>query len=157
MSNTFKYGIYIAATLIGYFLFIDLLGYAEVVYLSFFNAILTGGCIFLAIRDVYRHQKDTFKYMDGFTAGLLSGLLGTTIFTIFIAIYLFEVRPELATALREQIVVAGSGIKFAVILFIFLSGVATTVVSTLIILPIYKQSWNTKRIREEQKPLNDKH
>lgn len=157
MGNTFKYGIYIAATLIGYFLLIDLLGYAEFVYLSFFNAILTGGCIFLAIRDVYRHEKDGFKYMDGFTAGLLSGLLGTTIFTIFIAIYLFEVRPELATALKEQIVIAGSGIKFAIILFIFLSGVATTVVSALVILPIYKKSWNTKRVRQEQKPLNDKH
>ena len=157
MNSNIKYGLYIAATLIGYFLIIDLLGLAEIIYLSFFNAVLTAGCIFLAVRDVYKHDKEQFKYMEGFTAGLLSGLIGTTIFTIFMAIYLFEVRPELAQALREQITIAGSGIEFAIILFVFLSGVATTVTSALVILPIYKQSWNTKRIRKDQDPMNDKH
>ena len=91
MDTNIKYGIYIAATLIGYFLIIDLLGFAEIVYLSFFNAIITAGCIFLAVRDVYRHQKDRFKYMEGFTAALLSGLVGTTIFTIFMAVYLLTI------------------------------------------------------------------
>ncbi|PRP67629.1 DUF4199 domain-containing protein [Nonlabens agnitus] len=157
MKNTFKYGLYIAATLIGYFLIIDILGLAEEVYLSFFNAILTGGCIFLAIRDVYRLEKHRFNYMEGFQAALLSGLVGTTIFTLFIAVYLFEIRPELATSLKEKITIAGSGIEFALILFVFLSGVATTVVSALVILPLYKQSWNTKKVRKEQNPMHDKH
>jgi hypothetical protein len=138
-------------------LIIDLLGFAEIVYLSFFNAILTGGGIFLAVRDVYRHNKEHFEYMNGFTSALLSGLVGTTIFTIFMAIYLIQIRPELATALKEQITIAGSGIDFAILLFVFLSGVATTIVSALIIMPIYMQSWNTKKVRREQKPMNDKH
>ena len=34
-QNTFKYGLYIAATLIVYFLLIDTLGYAEVVTYPF--------------------------------------------------------------------------------------------------------------------------
>ena len=157
MSNTFKYGIYIAATLIGYFLIIDFFGLAEIVWLSFFNAVLTAGCIFLAVRDVYKHQKEQFKYMECFTAALLSGLVGTTIFTIFMAVYLFEIRPELAQALQKQITIAGSGIEFAIILFVFLSGVATTITSALIILPLYKQSWNTKRVRKVQDPMHDKH
>jgi hypothetical protein len=157
MNTTFKYGIYIAATLIAYFLLIDLLGFGEVVYFSFFNAIITGGCIFLAVRDVYRHQRESFKYMDGYSAALLSGLLGTTIFTVFMGVYLFEIRPELAVSLREQIAIAGTGFEFSVLLFIFLSGVATTIVSALVILPLYKQSWNTKQLRRQQRPLNDKH
>lgn len=157
MNNTFKYGIYIATSLIVYFLIIDFLGLADKVYLSFFNAILTGGGIFLAVRDVYRHKKELFKYMEGFTAALLAGLVGTTIFTIFIAIYLFEIRPELAESLHENIPVAGSGIKFSLILFVFLSGVSTVIVSALVILPLYKQSWNTKKVRKVQKPMNDEH
>jgi len=157
MKNTFKYGLYIAATLIGYFLIIDFLGLADKVYLSFFNAVITAGCIFLAVRDVYKHEKAQFKYMEGFTAALLSGLVGTTIFTVFMAIYLFEVQPELAESLQKQITIAGSGIEFAIILFVFLSGVATTVTSALVILPLYKQSWNTKKIRKVQDPMNDKH
>lgn len=157
MDTNIKYGIYIAASLIGYFLLIDLLGFAEIVYLSFFNAILTGGGIFLAVRDVYKHNKENFEYMNGFTSGLISGLVGTTIFTVFMAVYLIQIRPELAQGLKEQITIAGSGIDFAILLFIFLSGVATTVVSSLIIMPIYMQSWNTKKVRQQQKPMNDKH
>ncbi len=157
MKNTFKYGLYIAATLIGYFLIIAFLGLADRVYLSFFNAVITGGCIFLAVRDVYRNNSGRFKYMEGFTAALLSGLVGTTIFTIFIAVYLFEIDPDLAQSLQEQITIAGRGIRVATLLFVFLSGVATTIVSALIILPIYKQSWNTKEVRKKQDPMNDNH
>lgn len=157
MNNNLKYGLYIAATLIAYFLIIDLLGLAEVVYLSFLNAIITGGCIFLAVRDVYKLSKDRFKYMEGFTAALQAGLVGTTIYTIFMAVYLFEIRPELAEALQEKITIAGSGIEVAILLFIFLSGLATTVVSALVVIPIYKQSWNTRKVRKDQHPMNDKH
>lgn len=158
MKNTFKYGIYIAATLIVYFLIIDLIFEgADKVYLSFFNAVITAGCIFLAIRDVYRKKKERFKYMEGFKAALLSGLVGTTIFTIFIAIYLFEIDTDLAQRLQEQISIAGQGVKYNVILFVFLSGVSTTIVSALVILPLYKQSWNTKKIRKVQDPMNDEH
>jgi riboflavin transporter FmnP len=157
MNPNFKYGLYIAATLIGYFLLIDLLGLADKIWLSFFNAIITGACLFLAVRDVYQHEKEQFKYMEGFIAALVSGFIGTVIFTIFIAIYLFEIDTELAASLQEQITIAGSGIEVAILLFVFLSGIATTITSALVILPIYKQSWNTKRVRREQKPMNDKH
>jgi hypothetical protein len=155
MKNSLKYGIYISLTLIGYFLIIDFLGYADRAYLSFFNAIITGGCIFLAIRDVYRKNKESFNYMDGFTAALLAGLFGTTVFTVFIAIMLFEVQPELVPELSKQIAIAGGNVEISILLFVFLSGVATTIVSALVILPIYKKSWNTKSIRTQQKPMNN--
>jgi hypothetical protein len=155
MNTNFKYGIYIAATLIGYFLIIDYLGYAENVYLSFFNAIITGGCIFLAVRDVHKKDKENYDYMDGFKAALLSGLAGTTIFTIFIAIYLFEINPELTAALGDKIAIATTGVEFSILMFVFLSGVATTIVSALVILPLYQKSWNTKGVRRDQKPMNN--
>jgi len=72
------------------------------------------------------------------------------------AVYLFEVRPELAANLKEQITIAGSGIEVAILLFVFLSGLATTIVSALFILPIYKRSWNTKNVRVSQKPMKHK-
>ncbi|AZQ45150.1 hypothetical protein EJ995_03135 [Nonlabens ponticola] len=146
-----------AATLIIYFLIIDLLNFSTTIYLSFFNAVITAGCLFLAVRDVYQHEKEDFKYMEGFTAALASGFIGTTIFTIFMAVYLFEIDPELAQSLKEQITIAGSGIEVAILLFIFLSGIATTIISALVVIPIYKQSWNTKRMRKKQNPMNDKH
>mgnify|MGYP000547492600 FL=1 len=70
------------------------------------------------------------------------------------AIYLFEIDPALAQQLKKQITTAGEEIEFALLLSILLSGVATSIVTPLLILPIYMKSWNTKETRKKQKPLN---
>jgi hypothetical protein len=155
MGNFFKYGLYLGLTLIAYFILIDLIGLADQIYFSFFNAILTGGSLYLAIKDVYRIEKDEFKYMDGYQAALLTGLIGSTLFTVFMAIYFFEIRPELAASIQEQIAVAGDS-TYALLMFVFLSGVATSVVSAIILIPIFKKSWNTRQVRKEQQPLKHK-
>ncbi len=152
MGNFIKYGLYLGITLIAYFVLIDLLGQADKIYFSFVNAILTAGSLYLAMRDVYKHEQEEFKYMDGFQAALVAGLIGSTIFTVFMAIYFFEIRPELADDIMAQITVPGSS-KMALVLFVFLSGVATSVVSALIIIPIFKKSWNTREVRKKQDPL----
>ena len=154
--NTFKYGVYLAITLIAYFILLDLLGLADNVYFSFFNAVLTAGSLFLAVRDVYKHEKENFKYMEGFQAALVSGFIGTLIFTVFMAIYIYEINPDLGAEIRQQVEIAGSGVNVAILLFVFLSGIATTIVSALCILPIYKRSWNTRNVRSTQKPMNHK-
>jgi hypothetical protein len=139
--------------LIIYFLIINTLGFAAQSYLSFFNAVIVGIGIFFVIRDTHKN-KDEFKYFDGFIAGVKSGFVATLIFTVFMAIYLFEIDPELAQELKKQITTAGDGIEFALLLFILLSGFATSIVTPLLILPLYKKSWNTRETRGRQKPLN---
>jgi len=156
-SNTIKYALIIAAALIVYFLIIDGIGYGAESYLSFFNAVIVGVGLFFVIRDQYRYNKDSFEYMEGFLAGIKAGFIATTIYTLFMAIYLFEINPDLAKELQEQVTIAGNGIKAALLLFIFLSGIATSIVTSLLIIPIYKKSWNTKKVRKKQDPMNDKH
>ena len=154
-SNTIKYSLFIAAALIIYFVFIDMIGYGAESYLSFFNAVIVGVGLFFVIRDVYQHNKESFEYMEGFLAGIKAGFIATLIYTIFMGVYLFEINPDLAEQLEEQVTIAGQGIEVALLLFIFLSGLATSIVVSLLVIPIYKRSWNTKRVRDEQKPMND--
>lgn len=154
-THTIKYSLLMGIGLIVYFLIINSIGLAAQSYLSFFNAIIVGAGIFFVIRDVYKNQTQ-FKYMDGFVAGVTSGFIATLIFTVFMAIYLFEINSELAQELKTQITTAGNGIEFALILFIFLSGFATSIVTPLVILPLYKRSWNTREVRSKQKPLNQR-
>ncbi|SCY36067.1 Protein of unknown function [Nonlabens sp. Hel1_33_55] len=156
-SNTIKYAILIAVALIVYFVLIDIIGYGAESWLSFFNAVIVGVGLFFVIRDVYEHDKEHFEYMEGFVAGIKAGFISTTIYTIFMAIYLFEINPDLAEQLEEQVTIAGQGIEVALLLFIFLSGLATSIVVSLLVIPIYKQSWNTRKVRAEQEPMNDKH
>ncbi|QJP35899.1 DUF4199 domain-containing protein [Nonlabens sp. Ci31] len=139
--------------LIVYFLIINTLGFAAQSYLSFFNAVIVGIGIFFVIRDTHKN-KEEFKYFEGFVSGIKSGFVATLIFTVFMAIYLFEIDLELAQELKKQITTAGEGIEFALLLFILLSGFATSIVMPFLILPIYQKSWNTKKTRRQQKPLN---
>ena len=152
-THTIKYALFMATALVVYFIFIDIIGYAAQSYLSFFNAIIVGAGIFFVIKDVYKNAT-AFKYMDGFVAGIKAGFIATVLYTIFMAIYLFEIRPELTLELKEQVAIAGGSIEIALLLFIFLSGLATSIVLPLVILPLYKKSWNTKDVRSQQKPLN---
>jgi hypothetical protein len=142
-----------ALALIMYFLIINKIGYGAQSYLSLFNVIIVGIGIFFVIRNVHKNTVK-FKYLDGFVAGIKSGFVATLIFTVFMAIYLFEIDPELAQELKKQITTAGEEIEFALLLSILLSGVATSIVTPLVILPIYMKSWNTKDMRKRQKPLN---
>jgi hypothetical protein len=152
-TQTTKYSILMALALIVYFLIINKIGYGAKSYLSLFNAVIVGIGIFFVIRDVHKNTVK-FKYLDGFVAGIKSGFVATLIFTVFMAIYLFEIDPALAQQLKKQITTAGEEIEFALLLSILLSGVATSIVTPLLILPIYMKSWNTKETRKKQKPLN---
>jgi hypothetical protein len=152
-SQTTTYTLLMALALIIYFLIINKIGYGAQSYLSLFNVIIVGIGIFFVIRNVHKNTVK-FKYLDGFVAGIKSGFVATLIFTVFMAIYLFEIDPELAQELKKQITTAGEEIEFALLLSILLSGVATSIVTPLVILPIYTKSWNTKDTRKRQKPLN---
>lgn len=154
-SNITKYSLIMGFALIAYFLLINALGFADKSYLSFFNAIIVGAGIFFVIRDTFKNSTE-FNYFEGFIAGIKSGFVATLIFTVFMAIYLFEIDPELAMELKNQISNSGDRLEFALSFSILLAGLATSVVMPFLILPIYKKSWNTKQTRIKQKPLNQR-
>lgn len=153
-KNTFKISIGITALLITYFLIIATIGIADKVYLSFLNAPIMALGLYLIIRRIFKEQPRTFKYMDGFLSSLASGFLISVLFTVFMAIYLLELNPTLVQEMSTSLPLATGTDEVGLLLFIFLSGVSTAIVSSLLIIPIFKQSWNTRQIRNSQKPLN---
>ncbi len=155
MKST-QYGLITAVALIIYFIILDLLGFGSQIYLLFFNAIIAGVGVFLTIKSVYDKEEEEFRYMEGFLAGIKMGFIATTLYSIFVAIYMFEINPDLAESLKGQIDIAGTGIEAAIILFIFLSGIATAIIAALVTIPLYKRTWNTRRVRDDQHPLHGK-
>ncbi|WOI22214.1 DUF4199 family protein [Nonlabens ulvanivorans] len=153
-KNTLKISLSIIFLLIAYFLLIASIGVADKVYLSFLNAPIMAIGLYFIIRSVFKSQPNDFKYMDGFLSGLASGFLISIVFTVFMAIYLFEINPDLVQEMSASIPLASGTDEVGLLLFIFLSGVSTAIVSSLLIIPIFKQSWNTRGMRNSQKPLN---
>ncbi|MDP5077943.1 MAG: hypothetical protein NWQ19_07605 [Nonlabens sp.] len=155
-SKVLVYAIGIAAALIIYFLILNALGLGGEIYMSFLNAVITTGGVYLLIRNTFRKEGKSFEYMNGFITAAAAGFISTIIFTVFMAIYLTEINTELAATMASKIsTIKGSG-EFEILLFIALSGFATSLVAALVIMPVFKQSWNTKQVRESQKPMNQK-
>jgi len=150
------YALGIAAALIVYFLILNALGLGGTIYMSFFNAFITAGGMYMMIRALFKDEGKNFEYINGFLAATAAGFISTIAFTVFMAVYLVEINPELAKEIATKITtIKGTG-ELSILLFIALSGFATTLVAALGIMPIFKQSWNTRQVREAQKPMNQK-
>ena len=85
---------------------------------------------------------DAFTYVDGFKTGLITGFIGTILFTIFMAIYMFHIDPAFTQKLLSEWFGnygAGAGILVFIIL---VEGLASTVILTLTFMQIFKKSNN---------------
>lgn len=134
----FRLGIAISGSLIGYFLLLSLFGLHTNPFFSLFNGIITGFGIFEAIRFRRIEHGPNYTYSTGFTCGLVSGFVGTIIFSIFMAIYSTELNPDF---IHNLLTSWDNNFKIGIGTFIFvvaLMGFATTVVSTLTIMQLYK-------------------
>lgn len=140
-SIPIRYGVSTGVVLIVYFLLLAIVGLNSNPAFSFFNAVITAGGIYLSIKSYRRHKSTKFRYQKGFMAGIFTGFYATVIFTIFFAIY-FANNDAFAQALRDHIIIdTNAGL---LIFGVALMGFASTMVVTLSLMQLFKDSWNTK-------------
>lgn len=142
-----KYGVGISILLIAYFFILSIFDLHIKPLLSMANMIFMGLGMYSAIR-VYKtaYQKDNlraFSYQKGFRVGVVTGFIATIIFSVFFAIYVSNIDPDFI----DRMLVnwdAGYDVGVGTVSFIvFLMGLATTVVLSLALMQIMKDSWNT--------------
>lgn len=142
LSVALKYGIFIAVTLIAYFLFVRLFNLHENIWLRLFNGLIMATGIYYGIKYYKLSVSDSFTYIDGFKTGLITGFVGTVLFTAFMAIYMFHIDPKFTeTLLGEWISNYGEGTGILVFI-ILIEGLASTVVLTLTFMQLLKKSYN---------------
>ena len=149
-SVPIKFGLFISIGLIVYFLLISLFDAHTNPFFSFFNPVIVGIGMFLAINAYKKKKGGKYKYQKGFKTGVITGFLATIIFTIFFAFYATELEPDFI----EKMLARWDSdwyINIGMIIFtVALMGFATTVVLTLAFMQILKDSWNTAEGREHQ-------
>lgn len=138
----FRYGIGIAVVLIIYFLLLKVIGLHEYPILSAANGLIFAAGIFMAQKK-YRSNKNNFKYEKGFELGLLTGGLATVIFTIFMAVYMYQIDAEFAQNILESWQLEYDSGTAILLLSLLLMGFSTTLVLTLAFMQLLKNSWNT--------------
>lgn len=136
-----KYGIGIALALIAFFLLTKLVGLHKYPILSAANGLIFGYGIFSALKN-YKRSADGFKYQDGFQVGLFTGGFATIIFTVFMAVYIFQIDSQFAEAVLDSWNLNMNKGSLILVISLFIMGFSTTFVLTLAFMQLLKESWN---------------
>jgi len=143
MEKTYtKYGIAIAVALIAYFLLLKLMGLHQYPIFSALNGVFFGGGILFAMKK-YKSDVSNFEYQKGFQVGLICGALASIIFTVFMAVYMYQLDAEFSTRILESWKLDYASGTLMVLITIFIMGISTSLVLTLAFMQLLKTSWNT--------------
>lgn len=136
-----RYAIVISGLLIAYFLIISLFGWHTNPLFSLFNGVITGFGIYEVIKGYKLRKGEAFQYADGFGVGVVAGFVATILFTFFFGVYAGNIAPEFLDTLIGP---WGGTTSLGVVLFsVAIGGFATTIVTTLSFMQLFKPSWNT--------------
>ena len=137
-----RYGIGIAAILIVYFLLLKLIGWHQYPVLSSLNGVIYGAGILLVMKR-FKAQSKSFEYQKGFMIGLFTGGITTLIFSIFMALYIFQIDTQFAHAILDNWGLNYNKGGLIIIVSLIMMGFSTTLVLTLAFMQLLKESWNT--------------
>ncbi len=137
-----RYGVIIAVALIVYFLLLKLFGLHQYPVLSAVNGVIYGAGILLALKK-YKAEASKFDYAKGFEVGFRCGIIATVIFTIFMALYIFELDTEFAYYILDSWNLNFNKGTLILIISLVMMGVSTSLVLTLAFMQLLKDSWNT--------------
>src|SRR5699024_4016902 len=132
-----KYGIGVAVVLIVYFLIFKFLGLHHYPAFSIGNGVIYGIGLILAIHN-YKLFLGEIEYGHGFATGMASGGIATVIFTLFIAVYAFQVDTEFASEIIKNWNMGYDLGTSAMVISVLGMGFASTLVLTLAFMQRFK-------------------
>lgn len=142
ISLPIRFGLVTTAVLIAYFLILAMFEKQTNPFFSFLNAAITAFGIYEAVRLSKLQNPNGFSYGEGFKTGLITGFIATLFFTIFFLFYATEINTDFLPKLLA-IMHGGLDADIGMVTFVVaIMGLATTVVSTLAIMQIFKNSGN---------------
>ena len=142
ISLSVRFGLVTAAVLIAYFLVLAMLHKNTNPVFSFFNAVITAFGIYEVVRLRKLENPSDFSYGEGFKTGLITGAVATLIFTVFFLFYATEINADF---LPELLAIMNGGLDADIGMVTFvvaIMGFATTVVSTLAVMQLFKNTGN---------------
>lgn len=140
-----RFGIAVSGSLIAYFLILSLFDLHTNIFFSLFNGVITGFGIYEAIRYRRIENPEKFDYRTGFMAGVITGFVGTLIFTLFFAVYCTEINPEFMQEIAEAWFKSFKSFEAILFFTVAIMGFATTLVLTLSFMQLFKASNNPKK------------
>lgn len=139
-----RYGIGIAVALIVYFVLLKFIGLHRYPILSAANGVIYGAGILFAMKK-YKASLSFFQYEEGFILGLATGGVATVLFSIFMAVYIFQIDTQFAHAILDSWGLNYNKGGLIIVVSLIMMGFSTTLVLTLSFMQLLKESWNATK------------
>ena len=143
-SLAITYGTGIALVLIAYFLLLKIVGLHSYPVLSAFNGVVYGGGILVGMKR-FKAESKSFNYLNGFQIGLFTGGIATALFSVFMAVYIFQIDTQFANAILDSWGLTYNKGGLIIIVSLVMMGLSTTLVLSLAFMQLLKESWNTSK------------
>lgn len=128
----FRYGAYLFAGLMAYYLLMQLFGLDTRYDFRILNAVIQAGILYGAIR-AYAHAKpEDFNYLSGTVIGVNTSVVGIIPFAIF-QMFNLHFSPDLLASIQESAPVIGPYVNpFSGGLIVFMEGLAVGLIISYI-------------------------
>lgn len=149
MNNRVKnisttYGLLTGGAFIIFFLLLSIVGWHEKPWLRVFNGVILAGGVLLSIKEYRKATGNYMKYYSGFRTGLFTGFIATLTFMLFMAIYMFVLDTDFHMRIMKTWFAEYSQGPVLLLFVIFVEGLSSSMILTLITMQGQKTSWNSR-------------
>ncbi|MCB4799768.1 DUF4199 domain-containing protein [Neotamlana laminarinivorans] len=143
LSLPLRLGLITGFTLIAYFLVLALVNKHTNPAFSFFNAFITAVGIYEVVKFKKQEDEINFDYGEAFKFGIITGFIATIIFSVFFLVYSTEINPGFLPELINKMHATGLNANVGMVTSVVaIMGFATSVVTTLTVMQLFKKSKN---------------
>jgi hypothetical protein len=138
-------GLLTGVALTAYFLIMQVLGYAHILELRFFNFVILAVGVCWAISKYKKDLHNREFYLQGWAQGIYTSAVAVLSFAIFMSIYMSAINPELLAYIQNNVASGQNLSGFTIFLSIFMEGMAGGFVITLSAMQYFKTQGAAKR------------
>ena len=132
-----RYGLYTALGLAAYFMLMALFGLSQNLWLRMFNFIIMGTGVLLTLRKLYSGAAKP-DYYRGLAAGMITAVVGTISFAVFMTIYL-SIDTAMMKVIKESIYHARFMNPFIISVGLCIEGILSGYIITFTAMQWYKE------------------
>jgi len=97
-----KYGLFTAIGLIALFFFMKVIGVVHVIELRALNCFVLATGVIMALRYFSKTKPESFTYLKGLGLGVLTGIISSVLFGLFVFVYTNFLDPAFMQAMVEN-------------------------------------------------------
>ena len=97
-----KYGLFTAIGLIGLFFLMKVIGVVHVIELRVLNCFVLAAGVIMALRYFSKTKPESFSYLKGLGLGVLTGIISSVLFGLFVFVYTSFLNPDFMQEMVEN-------------------------------------------------------